>query len=664
MCGIVGALDLRGRRSFDPDQLARMAAAIAHRGPDGEGFFLAPGIAMAARRLALVDLEGGAQPVRDDRGELVACCNGELYDHDALRRALIEKGHPVRGRSDVALWPHLWAEHGPAMFDRARGQFALALWDDRARTLVLARDRVGICPLHVAEVDGWLLWASEIKGLLACGGLSPAVDARAIDHVGAFFSAPARRSFFEGIRPLAPGERMIVREGIARSDRHTELDFASHGRERRERDPGVLIDALDHALSRAVSRRLAADAPVAAYLSGGVDSNTVLALARRARGEAPASFTIGFDGAGDDETALARESARALGSRLTVVRMNPRAVADALPALHIAAEAPVVDTSAACLMRLAEEVHAQGFKAVLTGEGADEALAGYVWFRVEKALGVFDRWGRGLPSRLARSVAFGLVGGVHRPPSGPLSTLRTAQRDMYEPFARVRADLYSAELRSRTAAHDPYGDLDLDPARMASWHPLNRSLYTEYRVMLPGLLLHAKGDRAAMSAGVEARYPFLDDEVIDLCASIAPEYKLRGLTEKWLLRQVAARYVPQPIATRRKRMFRARLSFILLGPQRPSWVDALLSAPSLARAGLFDPVAVQRERTLQARLPAISPRRIVMDGALTAVIACQLWHHLYVSGGLCELPVWTAPAASPRSLALARAAVACAAGSS
>jgi asparagine synthase (glutamine-hydrolysing) len=656
MCGIAGALDLLGRRSFDPDRLARMAAAIAHRGPDGEGFFLAPGIAMAARRLALVDIEGGAQPVRNERGDVVASCNGELYDHDALRRDLIDQGHTVPPRCDVALWPHLWEQHGPSMFDRARGQFALALWDARERILVLARDRIGVCPLYVAEVDGWLLWASEVKGLLASGWVSPRVDARAIDHVCAFFSAPARRSFFEGVRPVAPGERIVARDGLLRSDRHTELTFPPLGGERRERDPSVLVDALEDALSRAVSRRLAADAPVAAYLSGGVDSNTVLALARRARGEAPASFTIGFDGAGDDETALARESARTLGSRLTVVRMNPRSVADALPSLHVAAEAPVVDTSTACLMRLAEEVRAHGFKAVLTGEGADEALAGYVWFRVEKALGIMDRWGLGIPSRLARGVTFSLVGGVHRGPTGPLAVLRTAQRDMYEPFARVRAELFSADLRARIATHDPYNDLDLEPARMAKWHPLHRSLYTEYRVMLPGLLLHAKGDRAAMSAGVEARYPFLDDEVIDLCASIAPEYKLRGLTEKWLLRQVAARHVPRAIATRRKRMFRAKLSSLLLGADRPRWVDALLSAPSLTRAGLFDPDTVARERSWQERLPRLSPRRLVMDGALTAVLACQLWHHLYVSGGLCELPVWAVPATDPSSIARARAA--------
>jgi asparagine synthase (glutamine-hydrolysing) len=656
MCGIVGALDLGGRRMFSSSTLAKMAAALAHRGPDGEGFYRAPGIAMAARRLALVDPAHGAQPVSNERGDVVACCNGELFEHDALRAELVRRGHRIHSRCDVELWPHLWEEHGEGMFEHARGQFALALWDARDRTLVLARDRAGICPLYVAEAGGWLLWSSEVKGLLASGMISAVPDVRAVDYLFAFFSAPPRRSFFEGVTPLAPGELWLQR-GTARTvTRHSDLDFPDEGRERRVADPEVLVDELEGALQRSVARRLRADASVAAYLSGGVDSNTVLALATRAQGRAPASFTIGFDGAGTDETAQARETARRLGSELTVVRMSARDVADGLVPLHRAADAPVVDTSTACLMRLAEAARARGHKAVLTGEGADEALAGYVWFRIEKTLGALDRWGAGWPSRLARRAVFPLAGGEHRGPTGALASLRTAQRDVFEPFARARSELFSRSLSGALGAHDPYLDLDLDPVRMARWHPLHRSLYTEYRVMLAGLLLQAKGDRAAMHAGVEARYPFLDDEVIDLCASIAPEYKLRGLTEKWLLRRVARRHLPDSVASRPKTMFRAKLAPVMFGRARPRWIDQLLSRESLERAGLFDARRVERERRWQVATPTITPRRLVMDGALTAVVASQLWHHLYVSGTLCELPPERAREPSESSLAAAHGA--------
>lgn len=650
MCGIAGALDVRGARLFPAERLARMAAAIQHRGPDGEGFYLAPGIAMAARRLALVDVQGGVQPVFNETREIVACCNGEIFEHELVRKALVAAGHKLRTRCDVELWPHLWEEHGEEIFARARGQFALSLWDARTRTLLLARDRVGICPLYIAEAEGWLLWSSEIKALLASGMLSREVDPRAIDHLFTFFCSPARRSFFAGVKSLAPGEYLKCWSGQQTRQRHSDLAFPAQGCERRPAKSELLVDELDAALRRAVTRRLSAEVPVATYLSGGVDSNIVLALATAIRGHAPASFTVGFDGAGTDESLLAQESAAALGSALTVVRMSCKDVAHHFAALHHSAESPVVDTSTACLMRLAEVVREKGYKVVLTGEGADEALAGYVWFRIEKALGVLDRLGAGLPSRAVRTLLFSMVGGRHQPSTSPLAVLRTAQRDVYEPFARVRTELFSPELAVALHAHDAYDDLDLDPERMRLWHPLHRSLYVEYRVMLAGLLLQAKGDRATMRSGVEGRYPFLDDEIIDLCASLAPEYKLRGLTEKWLLRQVARRYLPRSVANRPKTMFRARLSSVMLGPSRPPWIEQLLSESALRRTGLFVPKCVSRERRMQMSYPALTPRRLVMDAALTAVVACQLWHHLFISRDLCELPAWTAPEPSAVSL--------------
>lgn len=191
-------------------------------------------------------------------------------------------------------------------------------------------------------------------------------------------------------------------------------------------------------------------------------------------------------------------------------------------------------------------------------------------------LGVVDRWTAGLATRALRALIFSLVGGRHRPPTGPLAGLRTAQRDFYDPFARARFVLFSPALLRELADHDPYAELDVDVARMRRWHPLNRSLYVEHRVLLAGHGLQAKGDRVAMRAGIEARHPFLDDEVIDLCASIAPEYKLRGLTDKWLLRQVAGRHLPRAAARRRKAMFRTPLSRMVLGARRPPWIDQLL----------------------------------------------------------------------------------------
>jgi asparagine synthase (glutamine-hydrolysing) len=207
----------------------------------------------------------------------------------------------------------------------------------------------------------------------------------------------------------------------------------------------------------------------------------------------------------------------------------------------------------------------------------------------------------------------------------------------------VRPILYSRSMRDRLRDHDPYADLSITNDRITRWDPLNQSLYVGYKVMLAGLLMISKGDRIAMHSSVEARYPFLDDDVINFCAALAPEYKLHRRTEKWLLRQVAAKTLPRQIANRKKTMFRAKLAGTFLGPNRPTWVDQLLSRESLRATGYFDPQGVLRQRTLQTLLPTITPRRFIYDVGLTCVVSTQLWHHIYCGGGLCDLPTWEPP---------------------
>jgi asparagine synthase (glutamine-hydrolysing) len=334
-----------------------------------------------------------------------------------------------------------------------------------------------------------------------------------------------------------------------------------------------------------------------------------------------------------------------LGSRLTTVTMDRARIAETYPELVMAAEGPVLDTSCAALLKLAGAVHQQGYKVVLTGEGADEALAGYVWYKTQKIRNaVIGKIGPAVP-RLFRAALLKSLGGgsAHRPSEAAMHGVRPAQQDLYELIGQARPGLYTASMWDQLDDHDPYSDLALTNDRIARWHPLNQSLYVGYKVMLAGLLMIAKGDRISMHSSVEARYPFLDDDLISFCASIAPEYKLHGMTDKWLLRQVAAKTLPAQIANRRKTMFRASLSGTFLGPDRPAWVDQLLSPESLRASGYFDPAGVAHQRALQTRLPAITPRRFIYDLALTCVVSTQLWHHIYCGGGLCDLPTWEPP---------------------
>lgn len=645
MCGIAGALDRVGHRDFSVPRLLAMTGAIAHRGPDDEQFHAEPGVILGARRLSIVDLAGGRQPIANEDGSIWVAFNGELFEYPELRQELLAGGHTLTTRCDTEAWVHLYEDLGEGMFARARGQFAVSLWDRRNNTLILGRDRVGICPLYYAERDGWLLWGSEIKALLASGMVPARPDVAGIDHLFSFFCAGTTRTYFEGIKSLPPGHYLKVKDGQVSTHRYWDLDFPDKGQELRMDDPGPLIDELEHLMRQSVERRLRGDVPVVSYISGGLDSTVVLGLSSRERGHAVPSFTIGFENAGPDERAHATESARALGSPLTTVTLTSPEIADMYPELVLAAEGPVMDTSCAALMKLAATVHGQGYKVALTGEGADEALAGYVWFKTQAIRERIARTiGHGLPL-LVRRVLLAAVGGGarHRAPLYGIGGVRTAQQDMYELIGQARPILYSRGMWDRLADHNPYDDLSLPSAdRMKRWHPMNQSLYVGYKVMLAGLLMISKGDRISMHSSVETRYPFLDDDVIDFCSKIAPEYKLRGKVDKWILRQVAAKTLPRAIANRRKTMFRSRFSRTFLDYGHPGWVDQLLSSDSLKKTGYFDPEMVKREQMKQQALPRVTARRFVMDIALTCVVSTQLWHHLFF-GGLCDLPTWTPP---------------------
>jgi asparagine synthase (glutamine-hydrolysing) len=645
MCGIAGAFDLTGTRTFPTDRLLAMTGAIAHRGPDDEHIHIEPGVALGARRLSIIDLAGGRQPLSNEDGSIWVAFNGELFEYPELRGELLARGHRLATRCDTEAWVHLYEDRGLGMFDKARGQFAVSLWDRRERTLVLGRDRVGICPLYYTEVDGWLLWASEIKALLASGLVQARVDPRGIDHLFTFFCAGTSRTFFEGVRSLPPGQFLRVKDGRIDKRIYWDLDFPDKGEETRLDDPTPLVDELQHLLQRSIERRLRGDVPVVSYISGGLDSTVVLGLATGQMRRPVPSFTIGFDKAGPDERSSAAEAAAALGSPLSVVTMDRSRLANAYPELIVAAEGPVLDTSCAALMRLAGEVHSQGYKVSLTGEGADEALAGYVWFKTAQTRHrIIKKIGPGLPRTLFGLVLDSLGGGrARRFPSEAFRGVRTAQQDLYELLAQVRPVLFTDRLWSGIGDESPFDDLDLTNERFNRWAPLNQSLYVGYKLMLAGLLMLSKGDRIAMHNSVETRYPFLDDDVIRFCCGIAPEYKLRGRTDKWLLRQVAARTLPPQIANRPKTMFQAHRGQTFLASHRPAWVDQLLSRESLEKAGYFKPDAVTHEVYWARRLPKLTPRSFIYDMGLTSVVATQLWHHLFLGGGLCELPTWTAP---------------------
>ncbi|HWN69886.1 MAG TPA: asparagine synthase C-terminal domain-containing protein, partial [Haliangium sp.] len=410
------------------------------------------------------------------------------------------------------------------------------------------------------------------------------------------------------------------------------------GQERRAGDARArdsVVDDLERALEAAVARRLDADAPVATYLSGGVDSSLIVALASRLRPGNVTSFSVrlGPD-LGHDESDLAAETARSLGVSHVVVPVDPARVAGLFRDVVLAAEVPVLDHADAALLALSREVQARGFKAALTGEGADEAFAGYPW------VSLLHRPGGGLIARAGAAALGVAIGGSRGRFAATGHFGQTGAGRLYALISRVRAFLYAPAFWERLGGFDPAHDHAWDEARLARWHPLHRSLYADYECVLAGHLLADKGDRVAMASSVEPRFPFLDEEVVELAASLHPSLKLRGGQDKWILRQLAGRRLPRDVSRRKKHMFRAEP--VIHASGRPAWVDELLSERSLRETALFDPAAVAR--ALAGRdTGRATPRASLLQGGLSGVVSTQLLIHSFCGGGLCSLPVWSPP---------------------
>ncbi len=654
MCGIAGMVDLAGRRPAPASVLRRMAQAIFHRGPDEDGYLEQPGVGLANRRLSIVGLFDGRQPIFNEDHTVAVVYNGELFDYPEKKAALEARGHRFVTHCDTEVLPHMWEEYGPDMFVHLRGQFAVALWDSQRQTLVLARDRFGICPLFWTRQGDWLLFCSEIKGLLASGLVQPRPDPRGINQVFTFFALPGPVTCFEGVQLLPPGHVLQVKMGPAGEKAAVQervywrIEFPEQGQEDPGGDEKALVDRFEEVMVGAVERRLRADVPVVSYLSGGVDSTTVVALASHIRKKPIPTFTIGIDDPRLNEVDEATVAARHIGVEPVVVACGAREILEHYPELIRAAEGPVVDTSCTALMLLAKEVHRRGYKVTLTGEGSDEWLAGYPWYKVDKVLRAFDVL-PGVPLSQWLRRGFLRLGGSR---TVPWDYVRRAQEsvgghnafhDIYGLMSLSKFRFFSPGMHETLRDHVPYADLAPDVDRMRRWHPLNRALWVGIRGHLPGLLLNAKGDRVAMNASVEARYPFLDEEVFAFLAPLHPRWKLRRLTEKYLLRRLAERWLPKSIAWRPKLMFRAPFDSFH-GPDAPPYVEQLLSPDALRQTGYFDPEAVARWRQSYRQLRPRSLQRISVEMGLVGVLATQLWHQTYIDSTLADVPALSRPA--------------------
>ena len=650
MCGIAGVIDLVDHRTVPSEVIRRMARAIIHRGPDEEGFYERPGIALASRRLSIVGLADGQQPVNNEDGTINVVFNGELFDHLEKRAALEARGHRLIKHCDTEVIPHLWEEHGRDMFEKLRGQFAIALWDEKQRRLLLTRDRFGICPLYWTRQGDWLIFASEIKALLASGMVEARPDRHGIDHIFSFAALPGPITCFENVQLLRAGHFLEIAPGDERGhapeihDRpYWQMDFPDLGDEEQGENPKKLVDQFEELMLKAVDTRLKADVPVGSYLSGGVDSSMIAALACHLKGSAINTYTIRVDRPELDELDAANLVARHIKTKPPIVQeFRDEDAIKTYPSLIRAAEVPVIDTSCAALLQLAQRVHANGQKVVLTGEGADEWLVGYPWYKAAKIIQYLDF----IPGLRLSDHARRAFLRLKNVPQYPREFRRKIEATIGGPNAWIdsygllglsKLRFYSDSMHEVRKSSSPWADLDIPLDRAKRWHPLNRGIWVAGRVTLGGHLLQAKGDRIAMHSSVEVRYPFLDEDVFAFLAKLHPDWKLRGFRDKHLLRLLAERWLPPSVYQRQKVIFRAPLDSFHMDPE-PPFVGQLLSEESLKRTGYFDHAAVHHWRRKFREMPAGSLPRLSIEGGLAAVVATQLWHHTYIDPSLAELP--------------------------
>ncbi|MCW3004075.1 MAG: hypothetical protein JWQ20_3373 [Conexibacter sp.] len=615
MCGIAGLAALDGR-AVDPRGLDAMIDALAHRGPDGRGVRIDGPVALANRRLSIIDLEHGEQPMANEDGSVVVVQNGEIYNHVQLRDELHDRGHRFATHCDTEVLVHAYEEYGDAFLERLRGMFALAIWDARRRRLLIARDRFGIKPLYWRAQRGVLSFASELKALRRQPGFGSELDRAALEAYFAFNSIPAPLSIYREARKLPAGHLLEWRPGAAPQVRRwCRVAPAPTGGLRRESVQELAAELRDR-LRDSVRAHLVADVPVGVFLSGGVDSGTLAALASEVTVEPVRTFSVGFEEQSFDELAQARTVAQRYGTDHHEIVLRADA-ARLLPDIVEAFDEPFADSSALPTYAVSRLASAH-VKVVLSGEGADELFGGYFTYVAD----VLAPWLSG-PARLARPL-------VQRIPSSSrrvsleykakrfVGAAALAPLERHHGWKEILSPALRAELLGQDGGGDPVDALRARYAETAGAPALARLQDVDLGVYLPDDLL-VKTDRASMAHSLEARVPFLDPAVAELALALPTRMKVRGLDKKRLLRAAARPLLPAPVVDGRKRGFSIPAAAWLRGELLPLARDVL--APGVLRqGGVLDPAPVQR------LLDEHVARRQDHSRALWGLLCFTLWH--------------------------------------
>jgi asparagine synthase (glutamine-hydrolysing) len=592
MCGIAGKFNFDAARPIEPDRLVAMTSVVAHRGPDAAGYFIGPGIGLGHRRLSIIDLSTGDQPLCNEDRTVWVIFNGEIYNFAEIRSQLESFGHQFRTHSDTEVIVHAYEQWGDSAVDRFRGMFAFALWDEPKRRLLLVRDRLGVKPLYYSATASGITFGSEIKSLLEDADVPRDWSPAALDAYLTLQYVPCPQTMYDGIWKLPPGHLLVAERGHVSTRRYWDLTFTGDGNPARENE---YLEQLDALVNESVRLRLISDVPLGAFLSGGIDSSAVVASMAETCAGRVVTTTVGFDEQGFNELEYARAVARHLGveQHETIVRPD---IVDLLPKLAWHFDEPFADSSAVPTYYVSQAAR-EHVTVALSGDGGDELWAGYARHRVEQWELTARRWlgpaGGTLAGRLAGHLPLSVKGArsvrhLALPPAEAY-----ARKHAYGLFeSDARGALYSRDFTNEVRDADPFAGFRAAYDACSSKDPLDRALYVDVKTYLVDDIM-TKVDRMSMAVSLEAREPLLDHKLLEFAAAVPTSLKLKNGRSKYLLRRLLERRIPRAIVDRPKHGFEAPIGAWLRGALAPM-VDSLLLDGRLRDRGIFDDRAVER----------------------------------------------------------------------
>jgi asparagine synthase (glutamine-hydrolysing) len=579
MCGIAGIYHLHEAQPVERALLQEMVDSFAYRGPDDDGFYLEPGLGLGFRRLAIIDLNSGNQPISNEDDSLILVCNGEIYNYQELKADLSKQGHRFETACDIEVILHLYEQYGVELLQYLNGQFAFALYDKRQKRLMLARDHVGIAPLFYTVAGQRFIFGSEIKAILKDPAVERSVDLTGLDQIFTFPGLVSPRTLFKNINALKPGHFMLVEQGDVKVKEYWDLTYPLQAELDSQVSEQDCIERLDEALKKAVNYRLHADVPVGFYLSGGLDSSLIAGLIHELSPDQQRhSFSIGFHEKAIDERYYQQLMAAKVNSIHHETVFDSEHIAERLQEMIFHAETPLKESYNSCSLALSALVKQQGLKVVLTGEGADELFAGYVGYRLDQNRDQDDFSLEAMLENQLQEECWGEPFFYEK----NYHEFKDSKRALYSPRLLQEADDFECTRHSL-----------VDTSKLQGRHPLHKRSYLDFKLRLSDHLLADHGDRVAYANSVEARYPFLDIDVIACARTIPPHLLVNNGQEKYILKQLARRYVPDAVINRTKFSFVAPGSPNLLR-QNNEWLDDLLSYERIKRQGYFNPEVIER----------------------------------------------------------------------